>query len=125
MGLPQLSPLAVARELGRRASPAPVTFVRPPRGPEPLRGKEIHVRFEGIVTTEPYANVRVCLAQTTGVNPGHGRTRAERTELIRAEADELRREFLKQAENLRSALTEGSPIVPASIRNRMSRRPRS
>jgi len=84
--------------------------------PNPLSGKELHVRYEGIVPTDPYANVRVCFAQTAHYEPGHGHTIEERVSLIGEEAKAVRSLFLDEAEKLRAVLTDVAPVVPLSKR---------
>lgn len=90
-----------------------------PVGDEPLRGKELHVRFEGIVPTDPYANVRVCVATTSHFNPGHGLTIASRQAVLERESEALCRTFLQRAEKLRATLSDDAPVHSTSMRNRL------
>ena len=94
-------------------APAP-----PPQG-EPLRGKEVHIRYEGIIPTDPYANVRVCFAQTSHYEPGHGRSRAERSKVLAEETETLRKQFLVETEKMRGILSDDAPVIPYAAKNRL------
>ena len=96
----------------------PAAIVAVP-GSEPLRGKELHVAFTGIIPTDPFANVRVTVAQTAHYEPGHGLTLEDREAILSRESDSLNRVFLAKAEKLRAVLSDDAPVVPTSVRNRL------
>ena len=91
----------------------PVPTVAAP-GPEPLRGKELHVAFTGIVPTDPFANVRVTVSQTAHYEPGHGLTLKDREAILSRESDSLNRVFLEKAEKLRAALSDDAYVRPSA-----------
>ena len=102
-----------------QAHGAPSQMASHPISSEPLRGKEVHVRFEGIVPTDPFANVRVCVAQTAHYNPGHGLTLEDREAILQRESESLCRAFLARAEKLRATLSDDAPVIRASSRSRL------